>query len=194
MPTRKSSSKKTSIGVRSATAGSRKRAATRKIAAAKKSGKPRRAEAQKPATGKKTPQKRSKKVPAPSTELKKMRAILLELRDRVTGQISFLSDDANHKDDTPTEDRTDEFDRELAFNLVSNEHNALYEIDEALRRIEQKTYGSCEYCRGHIEHNRLQALPFARNCLQCQAELEKNPHWEKADNASGKTPVKHIAT
>ncbi len=109
----------------------------------------------------------------PAMDLDAIRKSLWELRDRVTGQISFLSDDANHKDDTPTDDRTDDFDREFAFNLVSTEQDSLYEIDAALRRLDQKVYGRCESCNGSIEKNRLNALPFARHCLTCQADLEK---------------------
>ncbi len=99
---------------------------------------------------------------------------LLKLREKVTGHISFLADDTlNRVDDTPTEDRTDDFDREFALNLVSSEHDALFEIDEALRRLEEGRYGVCESCSKHIERPRLQALPFAKMCVSCQTQNEK---------------------
>ena len=99
---------------------------------------------------------------------------LIKLREKVTGHISFLADDTlNRVDDTPTEDRTDDFDREFALNLVSSEHDALFEIDEALRRLEEGSYGVCESCSKHIEKARLQALPFAKMCVGCQTQNEK---------------------
>jgi RNA polymerase-binding transcription factor DksA len=68
---------------------------------------------------------------------------------------------------------TDNFDREFALNLVSSEQDALYEIDDALRRIEMGTYGVCENCNKAIEKARLAALPFAKLCIGCKSESEK---------------------
>ncbi len=154
--------------------------AAKKSAAAVKKSAVRKSVAAKAATRPKAPKKAVKteqrrlvsKPPVKSLDLEKLRVLLLEMRDRVSGQISFLADDANHKDDSPTDDRTDDFDREFALNLVSSEQDSLYEIDDALRRIQRATYGKCEYCEGSIEINRLRALPFARNCLQCQSNIE----------------------
>ena len=130
--------------------------------------------AKKPA---KTPPASPAKVAASGLSAKErelFKDVLLKLRDQVTGHISFLSDDSlNRVDDTPTEDRTDDFDREFALNLVSSEHDALFEIDEALRRIEARTYGVCEMCAASIERPRLKALPFAKLCVRCQSETEK---------------------
>lgn len=69
---------------------------------------------------------------------------------------------------------TDTFDREFTLNLASNQQQFLYEIDEALRRIEDKTYGKCENCGKDIPIKRLKVLPFARFCVKCQAEIEKS--------------------
>ena len=49
----------------------------------------------------------------------------------------------------------------FALSLLSQEQDALYEIDEALKRIEQGTYGICELCNKPILHARLEAIPFA---------------------------------
>jgi RNA polymerase-binding transcription factor DksA len=68
---------------------------------------------------------------------------------------------------------TDNFDREFAVNLLSSEQEVLYEIDEAMRRIEEKTYGACELCGCAIEKARLEAMPFAKLCFKCKAESEK---------------------
>ena len=76
-------------------------------------------------------------------------------------------------DDASSEDRTDDFDREFALNLVSSEHDAIFEIDEALRRIAEGTYGICDTCNCLIERTRLRALPFAKLCVRCQSETER---------------------
>ena len=117
---------------------------------------------------------KARKSTLPAKERELFKGILLRLRDQVTGHISFLADDSlNRVDDTPTEDRTDDFDREFALNLVSSEHDALFEIDEALRRLSEGTYGVCEMCSATIEKPRLQALPFAKLCVRCQSETER---------------------
>lgn len=69
---------------------------------------------------------------------------------------------------------SDTFEQEFSLNLVSNQQEILYEIDEALGRLEEKTYGLCEECQKPIPIKRLKALPFARLCIKHQEELEKN--------------------
>ena len=118
------------------------------------------------------------KRPAPAAEVAKdvdaFKTMLLKLRDRATGHISFLSDDTlNRMDDTPTEDRTDDFDREFALNLVSSEHDVVFENDEALRKIAEGSYGASESCGSTVERARLSALPFAKLCVKCQSQAEK---------------------
>ena len=68
---------------------------------------------------------------------------------------------------------TDNFDREFALNLVSSEQDIIYEIDEALRRIDQRTYGYCELTGNPIEKERLKAIPYARNSVKAQSEIER---------------------
>src|SRR5207247_1071713 len=68
---------------------------------------------------------------------------------------------------------TDNFDREFALSLVSSEQEALYEIGEALKRLEQSTYGLCEMCEKPIRKERLEAVPFARLCVRCQSGIDK---------------------
>ena len=107
-------------------------------------------------------------------ELEQFRGMLVKLRERITGQITSLADDSlKYIDDSSSEDRTDDFDREFALNLVSTEHDALFDIDDALRRIAEGSYGTCNSCGAAIEKVRLQALPFARMCVRCQSEVER---------------------
>ena len=68
---------------------------------------------------------------------------------------------------------SDAYDRDFALSLLSQEQDALYEIDQALKRIELGTYGVCEMSGKPIPHTRLEAIPFARFTVDCQSQLEK---------------------
>jgi RNA polymerase-binding transcription factor DksA len=68
---------------------------------------------------------------------------------------------------------SDAYDRDFALSLLSQEQDALYEIDQALKRIELGTYGVCEMSGKAISHARLDAIPFARFTVECQSQLEK---------------------
>jgi DnaK suppressor protein len=68
---------------------------------------------------------------------------------------------------------SDAYDRDFALSLLSQEQDALYEIDQALKRIELGTYGKCEMSGKSIPHARLEAIPFARFTVECQSQLEK---------------------
>jgi len=68
---------------------------------------------------------------------------------------------------------SDAYDRDFALSLLSQEQDALYEIDEALKRIELGTYGKCEMSGKPIPRARLEAIPFARFTVECQSQLEK---------------------
>jgi len=118
-------------------------------------------------------------------ELAKYRKLLLDLRDHVIDQISGLAGEnlkRNPRDAAGdlsgysfhmADSGTDNFDREFALSLVSSEQEALYEIEEALKRLELGTYGKCETCEKPIAKARLEAVPFARMCVQCQSQAEK---------------------
>jgi RNA polymerase-binding protein DksA len=72
---------------------------------------------------------------------------------------------------------SDAYDRDFALNLLSQEQDALFEIDEALKRIAKGTYGVCEMSGKQIPKARLEARPFARFTVECQNDLErKNRH------------------
>jgi DnaK suppressor protein len=68
---------------------------------------------------------------------------------------------------------SDAYDRDFALSLLSQEQDALYEIDQALKRIDMGTYGICEMSGKPIGHARLEAIPFARFTVECQSQLEK---------------------
>jgi len=67
---------------------------------------------------------------------------------------------------------TDSFDRDCALALLSSTQNALYEIEQALNRIANGTYGTCELTGKPIEVGRLRAIPWTRFCALAQAQLE----------------------
>jgi DnaK suppressor protein len=68
---------------------------------------------------------------------------------------------------------TDTFDREFSLGLASNEREMVHELDEALNRMEEGTYGVCESCKSSIAKARLKAVPYARLCVKCQQLKEK---------------------
>jgi DnaK suppressor protein len=104
------------------------------------------------------------------------RKLLLGVRSRLVGQIVALKDDSLRREDSINnlEDGTDAFERQLALTLVSSEQDALFAIDESIRKLDEGTYGSCEDCGGLIEKPRLKALPFVQTCIACQSKREKS--------------------
>lgn len=133
-------------------------------------------------------------------DLAMFKDLLLKLRDRVIDEISFLSRDNLNRSQRDSsgdlssysfhmaDQGTDNFDREFAANLLSSEQDVLYEIDEALRRIENGTYGICEATGQPIEYERLKVLPFARLCIAAQTELERGkPRFRPFRRASIQT-------
>lgn len=68
---------------------------------------------------------------------------------------------------------TDAYDRDFALSLLAQEQDALYEIEEALKRVTAGTYGICEMSNKRIPQARLEALPFARFTIECQQQYEK---------------------
>ncbi len=74
---------------------------------------------------------------------------------------------------------SDAYDKDFALSLLSQEQDALYEIEEALKRVDNGTYGTCEMSGKTIMVARLEALPFARYTVECQAELEKQRKYQK---------------
>jgi RNA polymerase-binding protein DksA len=68
---------------------------------------------------------------------------------------------------------TDNYDREFSLSLASNDRKLIFELDDALKRIEDGIYGACEECKGLIAKNRLKAVPYARLCVKCQERRER---------------------
>jgi RNA polymerase-binding transcription factor DksA len=102
---------------------------------------------------------------------------LLELRDQLMRQMNGLAKESAqemagyslHMADSGT----DNFDRDFALSLLSSDQDAVYEIEEALKRIEKNTYGICELTGKPIPKSRLEAIPWTRFTVQAQAQLER---------------------
>jgi len=73
---------------------------------------------------------------------------------------------------------TDNFDREFSLDLASAEQVMLNRIDEALQKITEGSYGVCENCEKPISLKRLKAVPYAKLCLKCKEDEEKNTRRE----------------
>ena len=100
---------------------------------------------------------------------------LLMLRDRLTGQVARMRQDSLKRDDevNPEEDGTDAFDRLFALERAGSDQDIIFTIDESIRAIAEGKYGVCDVCGNLIEKPRLHALPFAKNCIKCQSEMER---------------------
>ncbi len=115
--------------------------------------------------------------------VQKQRQRLLDLRDDLVDAVSGMARDTirnapegseasgsgQHQGDAGS----DAYDRDFALSVLAKEQDALYEIEQALRRIQTGTYGICEMSSRKIPQARLEAIPFARLTVECQAQWEK---------------------
>ena len=112
--------------------------------------------------------------------LVKQRARLLTLRVDLTKEIQLLRVEACEEIPNYSvhmaDAATDSFDRDLVLGLVSFEQEGLYEIDAALKRIEDGTYGICELTGKRIPWKRLEAIPWTRFSIEAENGLEANIH------------------
>jgi len=74
---------------------------------------------------------------------------------------------------------TDNMEREMAFMYASKSGRLVYHIDEALRRIKDGTYGTCQECGKRIQAARLKIVPHARMCIECKSEEERRKPGRK---------------
>lgn len=109
----------------------------------------------------------------------RFRELLLEERHRVTEAIEYLhAENAGSMDEEVPETgmadtATVTVDRELDYSLEENSSHVLREIDAALRRIEEGTFGMCQRCGRPIGEDRLEAMPYATKCIECKRLEER---------------------
>ncbi|MBI2814717.1 MAG: TraR/DksA C4-type zinc finger protein [Opitutae bacterium] len=114
--------------------------------------------------------------------------LLLELRNHVLTQLGEHTEETllkSAKDDSGdlsgygqhmADAGTDTFDRDFALSLVSNEQEALAEIEAAIKRVHAGTYGICETTQKPIAKERLLAVPFTRYSTEAKKEVERHSH------------------
>jgi DnaK suppressor protein len=118
-------------------------------------------------------------------ELGYYKKLILQKKKQVLNEIKHISEDTLKKSMKDASGdisgytyhmadiATDTYDREFSLGIASNERKLVYELDDALKKIEEGDYGICEMCKSSIPKTRLKALPYARLCLKCQEVKEK---------------------
>jgi DnaK suppressor protein len=105
---------------------------------------------------------------------------LLVLRARLQGDMTQMEDNALNKEQNNTtsmpnhmaELGSGNFDQEFTLSLLGSEKDALDQIEAAIGRIDDGSYGQCETCGVKIPKSRLEAIPYAALCVQCASEQE----------------------
>jgi DnaK suppressor protein len=118
-------------------------------------------------------------------DLESYRKKLVALRTRLRDAVSNLAGEALHSTGGegsgglsnaplhPADLGTDNFEQEFTLGLIENQEQALREIDDALERVRQGTFGKCEECGAAIGKGRLDALPHARFCVACARKFQQ---------------------
>jgi len=131
----------------------------------------------------KLPARPAKKLTKKDTlEFKKL---ILRRKEEVNEEIKHISEDTLKKSQKDASGdisgytyhmadvATDNYDREFSLGLASKDRKSLYELEDALKRVEEGTYGICQDCKCLIAKTRLRAVPQARLCIKCQEKREK---------------------
>ena len=132
---------------------------------------------------KKGANKTSKKLTKKDAEY--FKKLIMQIKEKVIDEIKHISDDTLKKSQKDASGdisgytyhmadvASDAYDREFSLGLASNERQSLYELDDAIKKIEEGTFGICEECKSLISKTRLKVVPFARLCVKCQERKEK---------------------
>jgi len=109
---------------------------------------------------------------------------LIELRDEMLRRHAVLTTDAVEEQPSfsthMADAGTDTYDRDFALGMLSSDQDALYQIDQALDRIRNGTYGICELTGKKIEPKRLEAIPWTRFSAAAEQQLEKQGAYKRA--------------
>jgi RNA polymerase-binding protein DksA len=116
-------------------------------------------------------------------ELGEFKELLLHRKKLLQGDVKTLEDEACKKGADAAGDLstlpmhladlgTDSFEQDISLGLMENESDEIHEIEEALDRIKDGTFGLCESCRKKIPKERLKAIPYARLCVNCKKKEE----------------------
>jgi RNA polymerase-binding protein DksA len=111
-------------------------------------------------------------------QLEHFRELLLQRRSRLSNDLSLMQDEAlkvtaqDNSSDSVADTGTDNYEQDFTLGLIESEEALAREVDQALLRIEQNTFGVCESCQTPVPLARLEILPFARYCVECQQKRE----------------------
>jgi len=107
----------------------------------------------------------------------KFKKILLKEREQIVGEVKQIVESSKEMGQDGIQDIGDEaaniYNKQVLLSLNENERMRLQEVDEALDRIENGTYGICEECGGPISLKRLEVRSVAKYCVPCLTKLEK---------------------
>lgn len=117
------------------------------------------------------------------TFLKKVRETLEEMRAQLLRNVQKDLQEGREQQKDEGMDTydvaSDARDREINLILTDRDRDKLQALDDALARLDEGTYGVCESCDAAIAEGRLEALPFTRLCVSCQADREKEAKASK---------------
>jgi len=103
--------------------------------------------------------------------------MLLKEREEIIGEVKQIFESSKEMGQDGIQDIGDEaaniYNKQILLSLNENERNRLREVDEALDRIANGTYGICEECEGLVGLKRLEVRPVAKYCVPCLTKLEK---------------------
>ena len=105
-------------------------------------------------------------------ERKRVKEAIDYLHEENPGSVEDETQDST-ADNHPADVATVTFDRELDYSLEENEERLLTAIDAALARIEEGTFGICRTCAQPIAEERLEALPWTTQCIDCKRKEER---------------------
>ncbi len=98
-------------------------------------------------------------------------------REELLRTIARTEQEGRTADDDPTVDLADKaansYTKEFLFGQTDTDRLTLQLVEEALRRIQQETFGECLLCHEEIQQKRLDAVPWARHCRECQEKFEQ---------------------
>ncbi len=122
-------------------------------------------------------QKKDTKGTIDKRTLARFKKILLKEREDIIGEVKQIHESSKEMGQDGIQDIGDEaaniYNKQVLLSLSENERVRLQEVDEALDRIANGTYGTCEECGGPISLKRLEVRPVAKYCVPCLMNLEK---------------------
>ena len=121
----------------------------------------------------------------PKKESEKFKKLLLKIREKILSEVEHISKDTLKNSSREASGdlsgyslhmadmASDQYDREFSLEIASGGRKILFAIEDAMRRIDDGTFGGCESCGKKISKQRLTALPYAILCIACASKKEK---------------------